>query len=211
MMPATLAATQASPQAPPQTLHPGTGLGPNPFCTPGWPMNPNNLFAQFGTPTSMLQTQRLPAMQRVTTLNQNAIPPQPNTAAYNTATLEYHTWYGNQEPEETQPYPLQPGPAMIGSNECYQCGKVSHYAPQCQDEAALGMEQRYQSIAGSIQRAAAAATLPHPGSTGVQFASVVQPSNNGTADAYAFIPQMASDGSISFITDALGNGSGPGQ
>lgn len=56
---------------------------------------------------------------------------------------------------ESTPYPLRPGTAPVGSNECFACGMVGHTRPSCtvpKERQLRKQESQWRFICGKVLR-----------------------------------------------------------
>ena len=84
-------------------------------------------------------------------------PIQPDTpdglASYHEQLRTWKQTNGTYQPSKLTGFPLRPGGAPPGSNECYGCGKTGHLGRECVETNKLpAFEGKFRSICGSILR-----------------------------------------------------------
>jgi len=93
---------------------------------------------------------------RATDARANNLPQHANTAAglvlYNVQVVAWNkTNPGRLKANEYCPYPLTPGTAALGSNECFGCGHVGHRATDCPNPNSIPQHERgWRAIAAII-------------------------------------------------------------
>ena len=84
-------------------------------------------------------------------------PIQPDTpeglTAYHEQLRAWKQAHGTYQPSKLTGFPLRPGGAPPGSNECYGCGKTGHLGRECIETNKVPVfEGKFRSICGSILR-----------------------------------------------------------
>jgi hypothetical protein len=85
----------------------------------------------------------------------NALPHHPSTpAGRGLYTEQVAAWNkafpGCLKANKFCPYPLTPGTAALGSNECFGCGHVGHRAPDCPNPGSLPQHERGWRVVAAI-------------------------------------------------------------
>ena len=85
----------------------------------------------------------------------NALPHHHNTPAGRALYVEQvaawnKAFPGRLKANEFCPYPLTPGTAALGSNECFGCGQVGHRAPDCPNPGSLPQHERGWRVVAAI-------------------------------------------------------------
>ncbi|KAF8869577.1 hypothetical protein BD779DRAFT_1681927 [Infundibulicybe gibba] len=100
-----------------------------------------------------------PDAEQYTDVKSKALPHHPDTPAgrelYARQITDWENKHGTAGPNKTKPYPLTPGTTAVTSSKCWKCGKPGHRGLEC-EQLIPGAEQKWRSIASTIQRRAEA-------------------------------------------------------